>query len=320
MLPPPISKKLARSSLVTSSQIFEGIPSQYSPLLGPIPHGSVRLGVVQVLMTRHSKHAATLQLLGEWNNVEVKEPDFLLVPSDRRIRFGPARLVISIQLKKETLNPSLVHMPMLHCMRHIRGLNQVLNNNCTRYTWVYGLKTKSAECVIDALWSFFLDAGCTPQRIWCDFDASFVKVKVHKFLTMHKVQIASSPPKRQSQNGLVERQWQTAIRMGRALLIDTNLPRRYWLWALREAVIRMNIMSCKPQRKPTTTTPKPAKTQSTPTLPQSTKVAEPAKANKPPSELTTWFELFHKCQTRLPHHFQMGFDRLLSSHQKEWPI
>ena len=35
----------------------------------------------------------------------------------------------------------------------------------TRHTWTYGLKTKSHRCVIDALWSFFIDAGGLPQRI-----------------------------------------------------------------------------------------------------------------------------------------------------------
>jgi hypothetical protein len=52
----------------------------------------------------------------------------------------------------------------------------------TKHTWVYGLRTKSAECVIDALWSFFIDASGIPQRIRCDFDSSFVKGKVYSFL------------------------------------------------------------------------------------------------------------------------------------------
>jgi hypothetical protein len=30
---------------------------------------------------------------------------------------------------------------------------------CTRHTWTYGLKSKTTESVIDALWSFFVDAG-----------------------------------------------------------------------------------------------------------------------------------------------------------------
>jgi hypothetical protein len=118
-----------------------------------------------------------------------------------------------------------------------------------RYTWTYGLKNKTAESVIDALWSFFVDAGGMPHRIRCDFDSSFVKGKVYKFLKLHKIQITSAPPNRQSQNGLVERQWRTAVAMARAMLIEARLPRRYWFWVLRESVIRMNLLPCKPTGK-----------------------------------------------------------------------
>jgi hypothetical protein len=107
------------------------------------------------------------------------------------------------------------------------------------------MKTKTAESVIEALWSFFIDAGGVPKHIRCDFDSSFVKGKVDIFLK-HKIKITSSPPHRQSQNGMVERQWQTAVTMARALLVEAQLPRRYWFWALREAVIRMNLLPCKP--------------------------------------------------------------------------
>jgi hypothetical protein len=64
----------------------------------------------------------------------------------------------------------------------------------TRYTWTYGLKNKTAKSVIDALWSFFVDAGGIPSRIRCDFDSSFVKGKVHAFLKVQRIQITSAPP------------------------------------------------------------------------------------------------------------------------------
>jgi hypothetical protein len=67
-----------------------------------------------------------------------------------------------------------------------------------------------------------------------------------KFIKLHKIQVTSAPPHRQSQNGLVERQWRTAVAMARAMLIEARLPRRYWFWALRESVIRMNLLPCKP--------------------------------------------------------------------------
>jgi hypothetical protein len=94
----------------------------------------------------------------------------------------------------------------------------------TRYTWTYGLKNKTVESVIDALWCFFVDAGGMPRRIRCDFDSSFVKGKVCEFLKQHQIKITSAPPNRQSQNGLVERQWRTAVAMARAMLIEARLP------------------------------------------------------------------------------------------------
>jgi hypothetical protein len=164
---------------------------------------------------------------------------------------------------------------------------------CTRHTWTYGLKSKTAESVIEALWCSFIDAGDMPKCICCDFDASFVKGKVYKFLTQHQIKVTASPPHRQSQNGLVERHWQTAVRMARALLVEAQLPRCYWFWALREAVIRMNAMPCRPKGKHTT----PPDTDSVDVL--GVEVAQPAKANTcappklPQTDLTTPFELFY---------------------------
>jgi hypothetical protein len=71
---------------------------------------------------------------------------------------------------------------------------------------------------------------------------SFVHGEVETFLNRQNIKLTSSPPHRQSQNGTVERQWQTAAQMARALLIEARLPRRYWFWAIREAVHRMNIL------------------------------------------------------------------------------
>jgi hypothetical protein len=142
----------------------------------------------------------------------------------------------------------------------------------TRYKWSYGLKYKSAESVIDALWCFFVDPGGMPTRIRCDFDSSFVKGKVNTFLKLHRISITSAPPKQQSQNGLVERQWRTAVVMARAMLIEAQLPRRYWFWALREATIRMNLLPCKPTGK---TSSPPA--DSDDDVPTPVEVAQPAK-------------------------------------------
>jgi hypothetical protein len=115
----------------------------------------------------------------------------------------------------------------------------------TRYTWVYGLADLSGDSIVDALWRFFVDAGGFPKRFRCDFDRRLIHGKVGRLLRSHGVKIGASPPYRHSQNGAVERNWNTAVEMGRSFLAEANLPKRYWFWAIREATVRMNILPVK---------------------------------------------------------------------------
>jgi hypothetical protein len=174
----------------------------------------------------------------------------------------------------------------------------------TRHVWVYGLRTKGADSVIDALWSFFVDAGGIPQRIRCDFDSSFVKGKVYSFLRRKGIKVGASPPNRQSQNGAVERQWRTATSMARALLVEARMPKRYWFWALREAVIRMNLLPCQAQTPDTTAAPdfEAGEFQSFPS--ESMETARRGSAVPPP--LTTPFELFYGLKPDYRTLFQWG--------------
>ena len=68
---------------------------------------------------------------------------------------------------------------------------------------------------------------------------------VARLLRSHGVLVGASPPHRQSQNGAVERQWQTACCMARSFLATARLPNRYWYWAIHEAVTRMNMLPVK---------------------------------------------------------------------------
>jgi hypothetical protein len=106
----------------------------------------------------------------------------------------------------------------------------------TCHCWTYGLKTKTAESLINAFWSFFIDTGGMPSRIRCDFDASFVKGKVSTFLKQHNIKVTSAPPKRQSQNGLVKRYWQMAVTIARALLVEAQLVEIQYFAPLSSAI------------------------------------------------------------------------------------
>jgi hypothetical protein len=120
-----------------------------------------------------------------------------------------------------------------------------LVNLATRYTWVFGLTDLSGDCVVDAMRRFFVGAGGFPRRFRCDFDRCFLHGKVGQLLCSHGVKIGASPPYRHSQNGAIERNWNTAVEMGRSFLAKANLPKRYWFWAVREASIRMNMLPVK---------------------------------------------------------------------------
>jgi hypothetical protein len=115
----------------------------------------------------------------------------------------------------------------------------------TCYTWTYGLSDLSGDTIIDALWRFFVDAGGFPKRLHCDFDRRFLAGSVGCLLRSHGVHIGASPPQQQSQNGAVERNWNTAVEMACVFLTEAGLPRRYWFWAVREATVRMNMLPVK---------------------------------------------------------------------------
>ena len=115
----------------------------------------------------------------------------------------------------------------------------------TKQCFIYGLRDLKGATIAEAFWMFAIDAGGFPKRLRCDFDKRFIQGDVARLLRSHGVRIGASPPHRQSQNGAVERQWQTACNMGRSLLITATLPKRYWFWALREAVSRMCMLPVK---------------------------------------------------------------------------
>jgi hypothetical protein len=100
----------------------------------------------------------------------------------------------------------------------------------------------NGETISDALWKFFIDAGGFPRRIQCDFDPKFMGGKVRKLLNSHAIRLTAAPPNRQSQNGLVESHWKIACSMARSLLVEAQLPKILWFWAVREAVQRMNFI------------------------------------------------------------------------------
>jgi hypothetical protein len=129
----------------------------------------------------------------------------------------------------------------------------ILVDGYSSQSFIYGLNGLTGVEIQDALWRFFIDAGGFPETIQCDYDPRFLGGVVRRLLHSKRICIKSSPPYRQSQNGLVERTWAVVCRMARAFLTEAQLPRSYWYWAVREASRRLNVCPLsRPTESPTT--------------------------------------------------------------------
>ena len=110
---------------------------------------------------------------------------------------------------------------------------------------MYGLRTITGRSVAAALEQLFVDMGPLSSAVKCvqtDFDTKLIKGAARNLLRRREIRICAAPPKRQSQNGLVENHWATAVRMARAYLQEAGLPKYFWFWAIRTAFERMNML------------------------------------------------------------------------------
>ena len=104
------------------------------------------------------------------------------------------------------------------------------------------MKGCSGSDICEALWKFFIDAGGFRKTLQCDFDPKIIGGKAASLLQSHVTAICAAPPNRQDKNGLVERKWQSIVNMARSFLTESQLPKRFWYWAVREASLRHNIL------------------------------------------------------------------------------
>lgn len=122
----------------------------------------------------------------------------------------------------------------------------------TRYSWIYGLTSLTGNAIVDALIKFHVEAGSLPRRFHSDFDKKLIGGKALRYILSNKSNIIAAPAGRQSSNGLVERTWRTIIEMGRAYMSEKQMPRDYWFFAIRQAVLMLNQTPGRLGRKLTT--------------------------------------------------------------------
>mmetsp|Transcript_8524 Transcript_8524/g.24547 ORF Transcript_8524/g.24547 Transcript_8524/m.24547 type:complete len:533 (-) Transcript_8524:1015-2613(-) len=93
------------------------------------PFGTICHGVLQTFVARHTEHVAFIELLGQRDDVVVKEPQLAVVPSFRWVLDGTTVLVGMVHLLEQSFVPLGVHVPMLHGVSNVGGLDDVLDDD-----------------------------------------------------------------------------------------------------------------------------------------------------------------------------------------------
>lgn len=136
----------------------------------------------------------------------------------------------------------LVHSDLCGPLNHSTGGSTyyiVYVDDCTRYTEVYLLVTKASAEVISKFTHYKAWAesqGYRIKRFRCDNGrGEFNNADFLKILGDSGISYEPSPPYTQHKNGVSERMIQTLNMKARCLLLDANLPMRFWAEAIKTA-------------------------------------------------------------------------------------
>jgi hypothetical protein len=104
---------------------------------------------------------------------------------------------------------------------------------------LYGLPKKSTLAVVSALREYQANHSPTgtygflsTERIRADAGSQFTSNTFTKYCVQHGIKLRLTTPKKQYQNHLMERTWQTVTSTARSLLIHARLPDTFWYHAL----------------------------------------------------------------------------------------
>ena len=73
-----------------------------------------------------------------------------------------------------------------------------------------------------------------------DFDRKLIGGRALRWILEQGSTIWAAPARRQSSNGLVERTWQTLVRMARSYISEKQVGREYWFYAIKHAAHMLN--------------------------------------------------------------------------------
>jgi hypothetical protein len=126
----------------------------------------------------------------------------------------------------------------------VRGLKFTLIfvDPATCYNWTFGLKSLQHKDIQSAFLAFCNETGSLACQFQCNCNDKLFGGAVHSFLHLNRSSIAASPAGRQSSNGLVESHWKIMVHMLRAYLIEKQMPRTFWYYAIKHSARMMNMI------------------------------------------------------------------------------
>jgi transposase InsO family protein len=119
----------------------------------------------------------------------------------------------------------------------------------SHHSKIYGLGHKSSSDVISALKKFQADHSFLGQlgqldteKIRADSGGEFDSGAFTEHCISAGIKLVLAAPKKQSQNHLAERTWQTISSIARSLLVHASLPDTFWYQALQYATCIFNVI------------------------------------------------------------------------------
>ncbi len=86
----------------------------------------------------------------------------------------------------------------------------------------------TSASVVLALELFHVETNAMPKTFHTNFDKKLIGGKALKWIQANKSRVIAAPAGQQSNNGVVERTWQTIVQMARAYITDKQVGREMW--------------------------------------------------------------------------------------------
>jgi hypothetical protein len=120
------------------------------------------------------------------------------------------------------------------------------------FACIYGIPDKTTACVVDAITTYQTDYGHIGNygyldiaRIRADSGSQFTTAELKEFCRLAGIQLCLAAPKKQYQNHLVDRSWQTISSMACSMLIHAHLPDTFMFHALIYPCAICNLLPLK---------------------------------------------------------------------------